>query len=156
MTVPVSLCLFGVNEVKVKKKKTRYYVVLERAQGPTLLDCNYADACFTVSLGSVLAGCYTQVPHYINRLRALVLREDLKSICPLSSCSLLFPKMAGKSTEFSRTHILRDAPRFTGEQAHMVDYKENWMPSYSSTAVPYGTYEVLRASAAREVRAYSR
>ena len=47
----------------MKKKKTRYYVVLERAQGPTLLDCNYADACFTVALGSVLAGCYTQVPH---------------------------------------------------------------------------------------------
>ena len=55
---------------------------------------------------------------------SLVLREDLKSICLLSSCSLLFPKMAGKSTEFSRTHILRDAPRFTGEQAHWVDYKE--------------------------------
>jgi len=32
--------------------------------------------------------------------------------------------MAGKSTEFSRTHILRDAPRFSGEQAHWVDYKE--------------------------------
>ena len=32
--------------------------------------------------------------------------------------------MAGKSTEFGRTHILRDAPRFTGEQAHWVDYKE--------------------------------
>ena len=37
--------------------------MLERAQGPTLLDCNYADTCFTVALGSVLAGCYTQVPH---------------------------------------------------------------------------------------------
>ena len=32
--------------------------------------------------------------------------------------------MAGKSTEFSRTHILRDAPRFSGEQAHRVDYRE--------------------------------
>ena len=32
--------------------------------------------------------------------------------------------MAGKSTEFSRTHILRDAPRFTGERAHWVDCKE--------------------------------
>ena len=31
--------------------------------------------------------------------------------------------MAGKSTEFGRTHILRDAPRFS-EQAHLVDYKE--------------------------------
>ena len=63
-------------------------------------------------------------PHYTNRLRALVSREDLKSIRPLSSCSLLFKKMAEKSTEFSRTHILRHAPRFSGEQAHWVDYKE--------------------------------
>ena len=62
MTVQVSSCLFGVNEVKVKKKKIIYHIVLERAQGPTLLDCNYADTCFTVALGSVLAGCYTQVP----------------------------------------------------------------------------------------------
>ena len=61
LTVQVSLCLFDVNEVKVKKKKIRCYIVL--AQGPTLLDCNYADTCFTVALGSVLAGCYTQVPH---------------------------------------------------------------------------------------------
>ena len=37
---------------------------------------------------------------------------------------LVFPKRAGKSTEFSRTLILRDAPRFTGEQAHWMDYKE--------------------------------
>ena len=37
--------------------------MLERAQGPTLLDCKYADTCFAVALGSVLAGCYTQVPH---------------------------------------------------------------------------------------------
>ena len=56
-------CLFGVNEAEVKKKIIRYYIVLERAQGSTLLDCNYADTCFTVALGSVLAGCYTQVPH---------------------------------------------------------------------------------------------
>ena len=55
--------VFGVTEVKVKKEKRRYYIVLERAQGPTLLDCNYADTCSTVALGSVLAGCYTQVPH---------------------------------------------------------------------------------------------
>ena len=27
------------------------------------------------------------------------------SICPLSSCSLLFPKMAGKLTEFNRTPV---------------------------------------------------
>ena len=26
--------------------------------------------------------------------------------------------------EFSRTHILRDSPRFSGEQAHWVDYNE--------------------------------
>ena len=32
--------------------------------------------------------------------------------------------MAGNSTEFSRTHIPPDAPRFSGEQAHWVDYKE--------------------------------
>ena len=63
VTVQVSLCLFGVNEVKVKKKKIRYYIVLERAQGPTLLDCNYADTCFTVALGSILSGCYAQVPN---------------------------------------------------------------------------------------------
>ena len=47
----------------MKKKKIRYYIVLERAQGPTLLDCNYADTCFTAARGSVLAGGYTQVPH---------------------------------------------------------------------------------------------
>ena len=63
VTVQVSLYLFGVNEVKVKRKKIRYYIVLERAQGPTLLDCNYADTCFTAARGPVLAGCYTQVPH---------------------------------------------------------------------------------------------
>ena len=63
MTVQVSLCLFGVNEVKVKKQEIRYYIVLERAQCPTLLDCNYADTCFSAARGSVLAGCYTQVPH---------------------------------------------------------------------------------------------
>ena len=32
--------------------------------------------------------------------------------------------MAGKLTDFSRTHILRDALKFSGEQAHWVDYKE--------------------------------
>ena len=32
--------------------------------------------------------------------------------------------MAGKSTEFSRTHIVRDAPRFSGEQAHWAGYKK--------------------------------
>ena len=37
--------------------------MLEIAQGPTLLDCIYADTCFTAVLRSVLAGCYTQVPH---------------------------------------------------------------------------------------------
>ena len=82
---------FGVNEVNVKRKEIRYYIVLERALGPTLLDYNYADTCFTVALGSALDGCYTQVPHrstYTNRLRELVLREDLKPIFPLSSCSL--------------------------------------------------------------------
>ena len=25
------------------------------------MDCNYADICFTVALGSILAGCYTQI-----------------------------------------------------------------------------------------------
>ena len=30
--------------------------------------------------------------------------------------------MAWKTADFSRTHILRDAPRFRGEQAHWVDY----------------------------------
>ena len=63
-------------------------------------------------------------PYYTDRLRALVLREDLKSTCPFSSCSSLFPKMTGKSTEFSRTHILRDALRFSVEQAHWVNNKE--------------------------------
>ena len=32
--------------------------------------------------------------------------------------------MAGKPTELSRPHILREAPRLSGEQAHWVDYKE--------------------------------
>ena len=63
MVVEVSLCLFGVNEVKVKKKIIRYCIVLERAQGPTLLDSNYVDTCFTAARGSVLAGGCTQVPH---------------------------------------------------------------------------------------------
>ena len=62
VTVQVYLRLFGVNKVKVKIKKIRYYVVLERAQGPTLLDCNRADTCFTVALGSVPACRYSQVP----------------------------------------------------------------------------------------------
>ena len=44
-------------------------------------------------------------------------------MCPLS-CPLLFPKMAGKSTEFNRTHIPRDVPKLRGEQAHCVHYKE--------------------------------
>ena len=48
----------------------------------------------------------------------------LYNVCLFSSCSLLFPKMTGKSADFSRTHILRDAPRFSGEHAHWVDYKE--------------------------------
>ena len=70
MTVQVSLCLFGVNEAEVKKKIIRYYIVLERAQGSTLLDCNYADTCFTVALRSVLAGCYTQVPVMVRPWKA--------------------------------------------------------------------------------------
>ena len=37
--------------------------MLVRAQGPTLLDCNYADTCFTAARGSVLAGGCTQAPH---------------------------------------------------------------------------------------------
>ena len=32
--------------------------------------------------------------------------------------------MGGKSTKFSRTNVLRDALRFSGEQAHWADYKE--------------------------------
>ena len=111
----------------MKKKKIRYYIVLERTQGPTLLNCNYADTCFTAALGSVLAGCYTQVPHRTPLYRQVTSTRVTRRpqvYFTLSSCSLLFPKMAGKSTEFSRTRILRDAPRFSGEQAHWVDYKE--------------------------------
>ena len=62
----------------MKKKKIRYYIVLERAQGPTLLDCNYADTCFTAARGSVLAGGCTQVPHrstYTNRGHLVFLAE---------------------------------------------------------------------------------
>ena len=82
MIVQVSLCLFGVNEVKVNKKKIIYYIVLERAQGPTLLDCNHADTWFTVALGSVLAGCYTQVPHRstLRQQPAHMLREGVKGL----------------------------------------------------------------------------
>ena len=111
----------------MKKKKIRYYIVLERAQGPTLLDSNYADTCFTAARGSVLAGGCTQVPHRTPLYRqamSFASREDLESICPLSFCSLLLPKMAGKSTEISRTQILRDAPSFIGEHVNWVDYKE--------------------------------
>ena len=51
--------------MRVKWRKRLYQVyciVLERAQGPTLLHCNYADTFFTVAFGSVLADCDTQVP----------------------------------------------------------------------------------------------
>ena len=48
---------------KKNPSRVRHYIVLERAQGPTLLDCNYADTCYTAARGSVLAGCYTQLPH---------------------------------------------------------------------------------------------
>ena len=59
-----NLCAYLVwMRLKWRKKKVRYYIVLERAQGPTLLDCNYADTCFTAARGSVLAGGCTQVPH---------------------------------------------------------------------------------------------
>ena len=117
--------------------------MLERAQGPTPFDSNYADTCFTAARGSVLAGGCTQVPHktlLFRQVMSLVLREDFKSICPLSSCSLLFPKMAGKLTEFSRTHILRDAPRFSGEQAQWVDYKQKLDDVLFFHSSLYGTY----------------
>lgn len=45
-------------------------------------------------------------------------------MCPLAFCYLLFYKMAGNSTELSRTHIVRDAPTISGEHAHCVDCKE--------------------------------
>ena len=48
-----------------------------RAQGPTLLDCNYADTCFTAARGSALAGGCTQVPH----------RSTLYQHCPPVSIS---------------------------------------------------------------------
>ena len=83
MTAQVSLCLFGVNEVKVKKKKTSYYIVLERAQGPTLFDCNFAETCFTAARGSVLAGDCTQVPH-----RTPLYRQYTPSMVVLA---LIFP-----------------------------------------------------------------
>ena len=66
---------------------------------------------------------------------SIVLRKDLKSIGLLSSCSLLFSQIPGKSTEFSRTYILRDALRLTGEQAHWVYYKQNLDYVQSSTAL---------------------
>ena len=100
--------------------------------GSPLLNCScgithtHADICFTVALGSVLAGCYTQVPHrstlYQQVMSTRVTRG--RQVYLSTPCSSLFPKTAGKSTEFSRTHILRDTLRFTGEQAHWVDYKE--------------------------------
>ena len=61
--------------------------------------------------------------HYTDRLRALGLREDLKSSCP----PLLVLFYLQKWLENRRTlveHIVRDAPRFNGERAHWVDYKE--------------------------------
>ena len=117
VTVQVSLCLFGVNEFKVKQKRTDMISCLKEhkvllcwtavTQTPVLL--LHEDPSLLVA-----AHRFHTEPHYTDRLRALVLREILKSICPPFSCYLLFPKMAGKSTEFSRTHILRDAPRFSG------------------------------------------
>ena len=110
VTVQVSLCFFGVNKVKWKEKKIRYYIVIERAQGPTLLDCNYADNGFTVALGSVLAGCYTQVPHRSTLYRQVTSTRVTRGpqvFLSTSSCSFLSPKMAGKSTDFSRTHRSR-------------------------------------------------
>ena len=73
---------------------------------------------------SVLADCDTQVPYRPRLYRHVTSRRvtGLKSICPLSSCSLLFYAMAGKSTEFNRIHILRDAHIFSSEEAHWVDY----------------------------------
>ena len=66
MTVQVSLCLFGVNEVKVKKKKVRYYIVLERAlcrtaitQTPVLLV--HEDTSLLVT-----AHRFHTDPHYTN------------------------------------------------------------------------------------------
>ena len=113
----------------MKKKNIRYYTVSCLKEHKVLL-CWTAITQTPVLLRHedpsllVAAHRFHTDPHYTNRLGVLVLREDLESICPLSSWSLLFPKMAGKSMEFSRTHILRDAPRFTGEQAHWVDCKE--------------------------------
>ena len=157
MTVLVSSCLFGVNEVKVKKKKIRYYIVLGRAQGPTLLDCNFADTCFTVALGSVLAGCDTQVPHrstLYQQIMSLVLREDLKPICPLSSCSWYFQKGLENRrnlVEHLSYEMHPDLPvnRHTGWIT-----RKNWMTSYSSTAVLCAKF--AGTSAAREVRACSK
>ena len=114
----------------MKKKKIRYCIVLERAQGPTLLDCNYADTCFTAARASVLAGGCTQVPHRSTLYQQVSSTRVTRGpqVC-LSTLFLFFviSKMAGKSMEFSEfsgTHILREAPTFSGEQAHWVDYKE--------------------------------
>ena len=96
--------------------------------GSPLLNCRcgithaHADICFTVAPGSVLAGCYTHVPHRPPFFQQLCGTGVTRG--PRAYLSTLFAKMAAKWTEFSRTHILRDAPRFSGERAHWVDYKE--------------------------------
>ena len=56
-----------------------------------------------------------------------MLREDFNYLPNLlffvfTSTEIVYKK-AGKSTYFSRTRILRDVPKFIGEQAHWVDYK---------------------------------
>ena len=53
--------------MRLKCRKRKSDIILYRAwkstRSSTLLDWNYADTCFTAARGSVLAGCYTQVPH---------------------------------------------------------------------------------------------
>ena len=120
MTVQVSLCLFGVNEVKVKENKIRYYIVLERAQGPTLLDCNYADTCFTAARGSVLAGGCTQVPHrtplYRHCSLAAITPDVLRRYCqrhadalePADAANVLPQSMPGDFPHPSTTRPMCD------------------------------------------------
>ena len=116
VNVQISLCLSGVNEVKVKKKKFRYYIVLERAHGLTLLDCNYADTCFTVARGYVLSGGCTQVPHRTSLFRH---GAGPTTVQVFSGCSWSLPRIGIMLTlSFASPH--------DSERGQVFLLEDNW------------------------------
>ena len=76
--------------------------MLVRAQGPTLLDCNYADTCFTAARGSVLAGGCTQVPH-----RSTSYQHAPRRVAPVSC--VCFCEAGVQARGFSHAYLVRGA-----------------------------------------------